>query len=183
MRKLRLLISFFALTIIISSCKFSCKVGSLDETEPKAMSKGTVKIGDALVYNDIEITSNAVKLNKAYLVFENGERVPDGNLVDFTSPVKLVLLIDSGWEINNGKVMLGASEKISSETSDEILNEADLFASYTDGISEEDARIIGITASIKLPRGAPPTAFDVHVRVWDKNSDAFIEGRYKLFSK
>lgn len=183
MGKLRLLISIITLTIIVSSCKFSCKVGSMDETPAKARTKGTVKIGDALVYNDIAISFKDIKLNKAYLVFENGERVPDGNLVDFSSPVKLVLLIDSGWTTKNAKVMLGASEKISSEDSDVILNEDDLFAGYPEGVTEEDSRIIGITASIKLPSGAPPTSFDVHVKVWDKNSDAYIEGKYKLFSK
>ena len=183
MRKLRLLVTFISLTIIISSCKFSCKLGSMDETPSKAKTKGTVKIGDAVVYNDIDISFKDIKLNKAYLVFQNGERVPDGNLVDFSSPIKLVLLIDSGWTTTNGKVMLGASERISSEDSDTILNEDDLFAGYPDGVTEEDARIIGVTASIKLPSGAPPTSFDVLVKVWDKNSDAFIQGKYKLFSK
>ena len=83
MRKLRLLVTFISLTIIISSCKFSCKLGSMDETPSKAKTKGTVKIGDAVVYNDIDISFKDIKLNKAYLVFQNGERVPDGNLVDF----------------------------------------------------------------------------------------------------
>jgi hypothetical protein len=140
MRKISLLFYFLIITIIISSGKFSCNVGALD-----------------------------VKLNKAYLVFENGERVPDGNIVDFTSPVNLVPLIDSGWTSKNAKVMLGASEKISSEDNAVILNEEDLFSAFPEGLTEEDAGIIGITASISLPKGAPPATFDVYFKVWDKN--------------
>jgi hypothetical protein len=167
MRKISLLFYFLIITIIISSGKFSCNVGALDETEPKAKTKGTVRIGDALIYNDITIKD--VKLNKAYLVFENGERVPDGNIVDFTSPVNLVPLIDSGWTSKNAKVMLGASEKISSEDNAVILNEEDLFSAFPEGLTEEEAGIIGITASISLPEGAPPATFDVYFKVWDKN--------------
>lgn len=183
MKSYQLAIPLLALMFFVSSCEFRCKVGSIDEKEQGAKVAGPVKIGNALVYNNIQITSKKLKLNKAYLVFKNGDRVPNDNIVDFTSPIKLLLLIDSGWTVNNTKVQLGGSEKITNENGGTELEEADLFAGFPEGVSEEDARIIGLTVSMKLRTGAPPTSFKVNFRVWDKNSDGYIEGNYKLFSK
>ena len=183
MKPYRLLIPLLALILFISSCEFQCKVGSMDENQQKTKATGPVKIGNALVYNNIQITSNKLALNKAYLVFENGERVPNDNFVEFSSPIKLLLLIDSGWTVNNMKVKLGASEKVTNENGVTELEQQDLFADYPEGVSAEDARIIGLTISIKMNPGAPPTWFKVNFRVWDKNSDGYIEGHYKLFSK
>ena len=183
MKPYQFVIPILALMPVIYSCEFSCKVGAIDEKEQGAKAQGPVKIGDAIVYNNIQITAKNLKLNRAYLVFENGERVPNDNIVDFTSPIKLLLLIDSGWTVNNMKVKLGGSEKITNENGGTELEEADLFAGSPEGVSEEDARIIGLTVSIRLKQGAPPTWFKVNFRVWDKNSDGYIEGHYKLFSK
>lgn len=183
MKPYHVVISIFALMPFLSSCEFQCKVGSMDEKEQGAKATEPVKIGNALVYNNIQITANKLHLNKAYLVFKNGERVPNDNNVDFTSPIELLLLIDSGWVVNNGKVNLGASEKVAAESGSEVLNEEDLFATYPDGVSEKDAKIIALMVSIELKPGSPPTSFKVNFRVWDKNSDGYIEGSYKLFSK
>lgn len=183
MKSYQVVIPILALMPVISSCEFKCRIGTLDENEPQARAQGPVKIGNAIVYNGIQLTSKKIALNRAYLVFENGERVPNDNIVDFTSPIKLLLLIDSGWTINNKKVMLGASEKVASENGTTVLEEKDMFASYTDGVTEEEASVIGLSVIAKMKPGAPPTSFKVNFRVWDKNSDGYIEGHYKLFSK
>jgi hypothetical protein len=167
--------------LVLSSCKFSCKVGAIDE--PTGNTQGPVKVGDGIVYNGIQLTSKNIKLNKAYLSFENGDKVPDNNIVDFASPIRLMIRIDSGWISKNDRVILGASEKVTNEDGKLMLDEKDLFAPYTEGASEEDAKILAITATVKRRKDAPPTIFNVSVRVWDKNSDAYIEAKYKLYSK
>lgn len=173
------LFSLLCISILLSSCEFSCK---LDQN--KEIKAGKPKVQDgAILYNNIQLTPHIIKVNKAYLVFANGERVPEDNFVDFTNPVKLVLLVDKGWNSNEGRVKLGGSEKVMIEGGRTILDEKDLFESYKDGVSEEDAKIISLTVELSIKPGSPPATFIVSFRVWDKSGEGFVEGSYKLFSK
>ena len=167
-----------SLSVLLSSCEFSCSVGNKDEVT------GTAEVKDgARVYNNIQLNASGVKVDKAYLLLDNGQRVPDDNFVDFNGPVKMQILIDSGWVEENGKVLLGASEKIITEKGEVVLEEADLFQKYPDGISTEDSKSIYLSASVKLKEGIPPTSFTVSFRIWDKKGNGFVEGSYKLYSK
>ena len=167
-----------SLSVILSSCEFSCSVGNKDEVT------GTAEVKDgARVYNNIQLNASGVKVDKAYLLLDNGQRVPDDNFVNFNGPVKMQILIDSGWVEENGKVLLGASEKIVTEKGEVVLEEADLFQKYPDGISTEDSKSIYLSASVKLKEGIPPTSFTVSFRIWDKKGNGFVEGSYKLYSK
>ncbi len=163
---------------MLQSCEFNCSVGKTDKDS------GVAEVKDgARVYNKIQLTTNKVKVEKAYLLFDNGQRVPDDNFVDFNSTIKMQLLIDTGWVEENSKVMLGASEKIVTEDGTVVLEEADLFQKYPDGISVDDSKSIYLSAILKLKEAVPPTSFTVSFRVWDKKGDGFIEGSYKLYSK
>lgn len=178
---MKLIFSLFLFVLIglfLQSCEFNCSVGKKDELKGSATLKKQARI-----YNDIELNASGVKVSKAYLLLENGDRVPEGNSVDFKSPVKMQLLIDSGWVEQNGKVALGISEKITGENGTVILEEKDLFQNYTDGISVADSKIIYLSASIRLKENTAPTSFTVSFRVWDKNGTGFIEGSYKVYSK
>ena len=168
----------FFILMFLQSCEFNCSVGNKDEPRGKAV----VQDG-ARVYNNIKLTNFKTNLEKAYLVFEDGSRVPDDNFVDFSQPVRLMLEFDGGWREENGKVMLGASEKIIAENGSVILDEPDLFQKYPDGINIRDANTIHLSANIKLRENAAPTSFSVQFRVWDKNDEGYIEGSYMLFSK
>jgi hypothetical protein len=177
--------SFLFLLAALSSCEVKCNVGEVsaeNKTEQKENGKPVIKEG-AILYNDIELETNKISVNKAYLVFKNGDRVPDGNFVDFKSPVKLILVIDRGWVTLNGKAKLGASEKVETDDKKVILDEEDLFIKYTDGISPEDAKIIGLTVALQLKENSPPATFIVKFRVWDKNGGGYVAGSYKLYSK
>jgi hypothetical protein len=46
---------------------------------------------------------------------------PDDNFIDFSQPIKLMLNVDSGWVEKDGKVNIGASEKILTEDGTVIL--------------------------------------------------------------
>lgn len=167
------------MAFFLQSCEFNCSVGKKDEEVKGA---AVVKEG-ARIYNNIELNSPGIKISKAYLLTADGKRVPDDNFVDFKSPVKMQLKIDEGWVEKDGKVLLGASEKIIAEDGTVVLEEDDLFEKYTDGISVEDAKSIYLSATLRLKEGAAPTSFKVSFKVWDKNGDGYIEGSYKLFSK
>ncbi len=109
--------------------------------------------------------------------------MPDDNVVDFNGKIQLRLQMATDWKEENGKVLLGASEKILNEKGDVVLQQDDLFEKYPDGVSVKDSKVIFISAILKLKEGTPPTSFTVYFRVWDKRSDAFVEGSYQLFSK
>jgi hypothetical protein len=166
--------------LILQSCEFNCSVGKKEDDV-----KGTAVVKDgARIYNEIELITSKVKVSKAYLVFKDGTAMPEGNLVDFTKPVNVQLVIDEGWKEENGKVLLGAAEKITAEDGTVILDEKDLFSGkYDDGISVSDAKNIGLTASLTLKKDMPPATFTVSFRVWDKKGEGFVEGSYKLYSK
>ena len=178
------LASFLVAVIILftlQSCEFSCSVGDKKEEEKD---KGTAIVKDgARIYNNIQLNASGIKLEKAYLFLESGERVPDDNFVDFNGTIKLRLQFASDWKEENGKVLLGASEKIVAERGEVILEENDLFEKYPEGVSVEDSKIVFLSAILKLKPSAQPTSCTVFFRVWDKRSDAFVEGSYQLFSK
>ncbi len=179
MKQIRSISIVICLTFFLASCKFSCSVGGSDE-EPKGTA---VEKDGARLYNNIKLTAYKANLKRAYLEFEDRTRVPDDNFIDFSQPVKLMLAIDGGWVEENGKVLLGASEKIIAEDGRVVLDEKDLFESYSDGIKVSDSKLIFLTAALKLREGSPPTSFSVQFRIWDKKAEGYIEGSYMLFSK
>jgi hypothetical protein len=65
-----------------------------------------------------------------------------------------------------------------------LLDEKDLFAQYEQtGIDANDAKTIGLSVTLNLPKDTPPNDFDIVFRVWDKKGKGMIEGSYKLYSK
>ncbi|HQX97020.1 MAG: hypothetical protein IPH34_14275 [Chitinophagaceae bacterium] len=179
--KLSSLLVAVCILFTLQSCEFSCSVGDKEE---ETKDKGTAVVKDgARIYNNIQLKTSGIKLEKAYLYLESGERVPDDNFVDFNGKIKLRLQFASDWKEENGKVLLGASEKIVAESGEVILEENDLFEKYPEGVSVEDSKIVFLSAILKLKPSAQPTSCTVFFRVWDKRSDAFVEGSYQLFSK
>jgi len=166
--------------IALSSCKFYCSVGKNSDDKNES-NKPIIKEGTAL-YNGIDLYTNKIHVEKAYLVYDNGERIPEDNFVDFTNNIKLILIIRDGWKIVDGKVKLGASKKVKDENGNLILDENDLF-SENETITAEDAKIIGLTLSIRVQQNNSPASFVTSFRVWDKNGEGYIEGVYKLNSK
>jgi hypothetical protein len=176
--KLFSFIGIVSISLLLSSCEFNCSIGKKEEVE-------TPKTWNNRVRNDIKLETNNVKLEKAYLVFNDGSNIPEDNIVDFSKEIKMIVVVDSGWKELNGKVNLGASEKIT-VLGKVLLDEKDIFAKdlSSTGISPEDAKIIGLTASIELKSEVRPlTTFLVSFNIWDKNSEAFVKGSYKLYSK
>jgi len=174
----RLLAFLLFVTVFLSSCEFSCSIGQKDEP------KGTAVVKDgSRIYNNISLQTQGVKVGKAYLVFDNGDRVPDDNFVDFKRPVRLQFSIDSGWVEQDGKVFLGAAETITDEKGRTVLQEEDLFQQYPDGIPAEDANFFYLSATLTLKPNASPTSFTVSFRVWDKKGDGSIQGSYQLYSR
>ena len=181
MLKLKTIFQYLFILFFLSSCTMKCSVGDVADEEPKSEAK---LVNGARLYNDINLESSGVKLEKAYLVFDNGDRVPADNVISFDKPVKLKLFIEEGWTEKDGKVNLGVEEIIYAPDNSILLHEKDLFVKYPEGIPARDAKLLTVTAKIILKQKLDPLAtFRVSFHVWDKNGNNFIKGSYKLFYK
>ena len=150
-----------------------------NQTGDKA--EGSSSNNNSNIRNGISVKSQGLKVDQAFLQFEDGKLVPADNKVDVGQKVIMKLIL-SGWKAVNGKVAIGASEKISTDDGQTVLDEQDLFANYTDGVDVKAAEGITLSAVItgvdKLYK-----YFEVSFKVWDKNSNDNVTGSYRLHLK
>lgn len=185
MRFKSLFYPLFFISLCLASCEFKCSVGDSSAEKDDEKSKPVKKEDGTLLYNGIQLEASKLKVIKAYLVENDnsGKRIPADNIVDIKKGVKLLLMVD-GWQEQEGRVWPGASTKVVADKSETALDIADLFAAYDQtGVSPEDAKLISLT--VYFPKWAVerPVTLDVSFRVWDKRSDAFIEGSYIIHTK
>jgi hypothetical protein len=167
-----------ALIFIISL--FSCTATITKEDAQGRKETTAVSIGGTKTRNNIELKANGLKAEQAFLIYEDGSLVPEDNKVKVNQKVRLRLIM-SGWKEEEGKVYIGASEKISTSDGTVFLDEKDLFEAYdTAGVTPKDAEVISLSAVItqidKLY-----DYFLVSFRVWDKKSNGEVSGSYKLY--
>jgi hypothetical protein len=162
------IIQILFISFLFIACEIKVKTPSSGESESK-------------IRNGIELKENGLKAEQAFLVFEDGKLIPPDNKVEIGQWVGLRLLLD-GWQKKEGKVFADAEEQITANDGKQLLDEKNLFKTYTDGLSAEDAKIITLSARI--------TAIDklydyftVGFRVWDKQNQNEISGSYKLYLK
>jgi hypothetical protein len=137
--------------------------------------------GNNKIRNNIQLDTKDVKVSQAFLLFQNGSLVPETNETNVGKPVKLRLIIDKGWKETNGKVSIGASEKIETHDGQLVLDEKDLFSNIKE-LNGADAHFITLTATISRLEKLYDY-FLVSFRVWDKNGSGEITGSYKLYIK
>ncbi|HET6994439.1 MAG TPA: hypothetical protein VFI06_05640 [Chitinophagaceae bacterium] len=175
---------FLLIVSLLPSCQFRCNVGEQNDKKKRPANHPVVKYGgNTIIYNGIELEAHEVKVKKAYLVFKDGERVPDNNVVDFTKSVKMVVFIDSGWTVHDNRVLLGASEKITNDAGRELLSEKDLFKkTYEEGVSPENATSIWLTVNLALINDSEPGFITVSFTIWDKKGIGYVRGQYRLYT-
>lgn len=165
-------IIFLSLTIFLSSCHVTV---TTDNGDTKSMDLNT----DSKIRNGIELQAKGLEAEQAFLTFEDGSLVPEGNKTTTNQAVKLHLII-SGWKEENEMVFPGASEKIETNDGGLVLDEPDLFSTYdATGIKRDDAKSIYLSATITKMEKLYDY-FLVSFRVWDKKGDGEITGSYKL---
>ena len=176
-----LLAALLFILLLLPACQFRCSIGNADAGKTQPVEKD----GMAL-YNGIELQANGLRVNKAYLVTndENAERIGEGNFISLESGVKLVLLMDGGWQESNGRVWPGASMQVKADNGDIILNEEDLFANYeTEGVTVIDAKVLSLSVYLSKLKPKRPVSFTVSFKVWDKKGEGLIEGGYTVHTK
>lgn len=133
------------------------------------------------IKNGIKITgSNGIKIKTAALYFDDRSEVPSNNTVNLNQRITVFIEIQKrGWKETEGKAKIGASQKVTANTGDVILNEKDLFASLEDGVSPDDAVYISLRTIITATK-PQIEYFTVSFRVWDKSGTGEINGSYRF---
>jgi len=171
--------TFLTCTLILASCSVST---GPSEANTQSKEKIDNNSRSTKIKNNITFTTNTLKITQAFLMLENGKLISDENTVTVGEKVTMRLITDDGFKIENDKVKLGASEKITTNSGEVVLEEVDMFAAYADGVAPEDAKYITLSAEItKLDRLYD--YFVVSFRVWDKQSAAEAVGSYKFYIK
>lgn len=171
---------FYVLIFVsVASCNNSGQSNA--KTEGEGSKSQSLSTASQNIRNDVSVKGDGLTVQQAFLMFEDGRLVPQDNKVEVGQQVNLRLII-AGWETKNGKVLLDASEKITTDDGQVILDEKDLFAAYPDGVDAAAAGVITLSAVItrvdKLFK-----YFEVSFRVWDKAGSDNITGSYKLYLK
>ena len=179
-------ILYISFALLLSSCEFKCSVGD-QGTEPKktkTVSSSTVEKDGAIITNGVDITTKGVKIEKVGLFLPDDSRLSDDNLVSLGEKIKMVILIDSGWVVEDGKSFIGASEKISNNLGEVAVKAEDIFSDYTEsGIEAADAKAISLSAVITDIGNGGADHYVVEFRIWDKKGTAEISGSYKFYLK
>ncbi|MDQ3683376.1 MAG: hypothetical protein M3352_09935 [Bacteroidota bacterium] len=176
---MKIFLLLFATGLPFSGCLDIGKINPNTKTnkgETKATSNRNTKIR-----NNIDLESKGVNVLQAFLLYEDGTLVPETNETGVGKPVKMRLIIDKGWKEQDGKVSIGASEKIETSDGEIVLDEKDLFADMPI-INADDAKFLTLTANIsRLDKLYD--YFLVSFKVWDKYGSGQITGNYKLYIK
>jgi hypothetical protein len=178
-----------AVFLLLTSCGSSGSKQDTATTEAKNADSAQAKVetpsqpaeSNSKIRNGIELKKNGLDVEQAFLLFEDGTLVPADNKVSVGQKV-VMRLIMSGWKEENGMVFPGASEKITTSEGNVVLNEPDLFAGNADGVSAADAKYISLSAEISQ-LDKLYDHFLVSFTVWDKKSNAEVNGSYKLYLK
>lgn len=178
---MRYYLCFALLSFCATSCTLQVKGPEENKEANSVSTKVSVSNGTATkIRNDIQLeTLGSLKVSQAFLVYEDGKLVSEENKTEVGKPVDLRLIIDKGWQEQNGKVSIGASERIETSDGQVLLFEEDLFKEYKE-VEAKDARYISLTANIsRLDKLYD--YFLVSFRVWDKKGTGEAKGSYKLY--
>lgn len=112
------------------------------------------------------------EVENIYIV--NGEdKSLENNEIPLNTKFSIVYEGLKNYSLKNGKALPGLSLQVTDATGKYILNEADLFASYTEGFSETDASVLRGSVTVADPMKAGET-YHCKIRAFDKNSEAEI---------
>jgi hypothetical protein len=90
---------------------------------------------------------------------------------------KLILKL-SGWQAENGKVQIGAGERLRNSNQVVMLQEDDLFAN-AGAVSAEDAEVITLVMEV-LNTETIYDFYETEFMVWNKEVDQMVRGSYRF---
>lgn len=143
--------------------------------------KSEVKYPTAVgaIRNGIELRSNGVVVEQAYLTYEDGSVVDEANTTTLNKKVKINFIV-RGWKEVNGQVPLEATEKVTTSDGDVVMDEKALFSKGgMKALLPVDAQFPRLTVEVSGMHKAIKH-YLVSFRIWNKEADQWIEGEYKF---
>ncbi len=111
-------------------------------------------------------------LEDVSLVDGNNE-VMNSSEIPLNSTFSIVYNGITGYTVENEKVFPGLSLQVTDSAGQAVLNEADLFANYTEGVSAQDASVLTGTVTVGDPMKAGKN-YHCTMRIFDKKGKAEI---------
>lgn len=131
------------------------------------------------IHNGIRLKANGVVVEQAFLTYEDGTPVDESNTTSLNKKIKINFIVQ-GWQEQDGQVLLEANEKVTSSDGDVIMDEKELFSKGgMKTLSAVDAQFPRLTVEVS-GRHKPYEYYLVSFRIWNKETDQWIEGEYKF---
>lgn len=131
------------------------------------------------VRNGIQLRTNGVLIEQAFLTYEDGSPVDESNTTTLNKKLKINFVVQ-GWREQNGQVQLEASEKVMTSDDAVIMDEKELFSKAgMKALSPVDAQFLRLTVEVNGMRQLHEY-YLVSFRIWNKGTDQWIEGEYKF---
>jgi hypothetical protein len=171
----------YTIILLLVFCFASCevKVKTAQDTEP---GKDSYTRNNNKIRNGIEVkTSGGVEVKQAFLSYaDDGSLVDDKNITALKRKIKLNLILD-GWKEENGRVELEASEKVTTNEGDVVLEVNNLFQqSGLESLSPADAKEVTLSVVIDVVHKLSDY-FLVEFSVWNEKADQSVKGHYKFY--
>jgi len=168
--------SFIAIALLfLSSCDFKVSTNSGSKTADNlnTVSESAQKIRNGITSDG----SGGLKVESAFLMKDDGELITDDNTAKAGERFKLILKL-SGWQAENGKVQIGAGERLRNSNQAVMLQEDDLFAN-AGAVSAEDAEVITLIMEV-LNTETIYDFYETDFKVWNKNAEQMVRGSYRF---
>jgi hypothetical protein len=167
------------LLLFFSSCEIKVKSNNTDN-EIEARNETRKTKSDADILHDISLReSGGLKVGQAFLTFEDGRLLPKTHRVKLGETVLLNLVIDKGWEIRDGQASINATEIITTDQDQIVLNARNLFKNKPTVDAEDAARVV--LKAVITKTNEKIDHFVVNYRLWDQWGDGEVKGSYRLY--
>ncbi|HRG78041.1 MAG TPA: hypothetical protein PL167_00455 [Cyclobacteriaceae bacterium] len=164
-------LTYFLLSLC-SVLLFACG-GSKDSKENESGFSFSASAGVKLDANTGTKTSySGFSVDEIYVVDAEDKQLAN-NEIPLDTKFSIVYQGIENYTAKDGKVFPGLSLQVTDASGADVLNEADLLASYTEGVSPEDGAIMRGSVTVGEPMKSGET-YHCKIRVFDKNSDAEI---------
>ena len=111
-------------------------------------------------------------VDEIYIVDAKDDQL-SSNEVALDTKFSIVYQGIENYTLKDGKVFPGLSLQVTDSNGGDVVSEADLLASYTEGVTESEASVLRGSVTVGEPMKSGET-YHCKIRVFDKNSDAEI---------
>jgi hypothetical protein len=145
--------------------------------EPEVTAENTSirsKEGNAMFDSNTELETGYQGLNlENVFIVDSNDHLISGNVVELNTKFSIVYEGVENYALKNGKAFPNLSMLVVDDNQIPVINETDLLASYSGGLSEEDASVLRAMVTVGDPM--KPGKYSCTIQVIDKNNaNAFI---------